>query len=124
MFNEHALVSVFYALLTTLSPNPLVRNTQIINTCIIFRQWHITSRTAFVLSLIVIAGLGVLFEYLRVAQRTFDARIALSLARHKSGRSRSPSPAIASGSEAEIAESERLLGTRRSPRRDGRGHAL
>jgi len=55
-------------------------NTQIVNTCIVFRSWHITSPVAFALSCAVIMGLGVLYEALRALQRNVDTRIARDLA--------------------------------------------
>ncbi|KAH7919287.1 Ctr copper transporter [Leucogyrophana mollusca] len=62
-------------------------NTQIIDTCIVFKQWHIHSNSAFVLSFFVIVGLGVLYEYLRAFRVAFDGRIAATL---NKGKSRSP----------------------------------
>jgi copper transporter 1 len=57
-------------------------NTNIVDTCIVFRQWHIGSTTALVFSCLAIAALCVLYEYLRACQRTVDARIAAALARN------------------------------------------
>ncbi|KAF5338486.1 hypothetical protein D9611_013308 [Ephemerocybe angulata] len=93
-------------------------NTQIENTCIVFRSWHISSRTTFLLSCLLIIALGVFHEWLRAAQKKLDYRIALSLASKpgggRSGR-RSPSPtgrvSPASGQRAE--ESGLLSGTPR-----------
>ncbi|KAJ7594548.1 Ctr copper transporter family-domain-containing protein [Mycena floridula] len=67
-------------------------NTQIENTCIVFESWHISSNTSFVISCLIIVGLGVLFEYLRAFQKALDYKIALSLGKGKrkvprSGRS-------------------------------------
>ncbi|KAH9948938.1 Ctr copper transporter [Amylocystis lapponica] len=62
-------------------------NTQIENTCIVFRSWHISSRTSFAFSLLAV--------WLRVASRSLDRRIAATLvaqgklasrSRHGSGR--------------------------------------
>ncbi|KAJ7635251.1 Ctr copper transporter [Roridomyces roridus] len=55
-------------------------NTQIIDTCVIFRSWHIRSRTAFLPFCATMMGLAVLYEVLRAFQKRFDARIALELA--------------------------------------------
>lgn len=41
-------------------------NYQIEHTCIVFREWHIYSKTAFIFSCIAVAALGVLYEWLRV----------------------------------------------------------
>ncbi|KAF8520359.1 copper transporter [Hysterangium stoloniferum] len=54
-------------------------NTQIADTCIVFRGWHITSNVSFFLSCLAIVGLGVAYEYLRVFQRRVDVKIARSL---------------------------------------------
>ncbi|TFK85538.1 Ctr copper transporter [Polyporus arcularius HHB13444] len=61
-------------------------NTQIEDTCIVFRSWHISSTTAFVFSCLVVVGLGVLYEYLRVAQREVDRRIAARLSAQGKGK--------------------------------------
>ncbi|KAI0929937.1 hypothetical protein AcV5_006774 [Taiwanofungus camphoratus] len=63
-------------------------NTQIENTCIVFRSWHISSNTHFVLSCIAIVALGVLYEWLRVAQRDVDLRIARRLIAEGKGKAR------------------------------------
>lgn len=69
----------------------LLRNTQIVDTCIVFRSWHISTNTAFLFSCLAIVALGVLYEYLRVFQKLIDTRIALSLVKDKRSRSRSSS---------------------------------
>ncbi|KAI0645810.1 Ctr copper transporter [Trametes meyenii] len=61
-------------------------NTQIEDTCIVFRSWHISSTTAFVFSCAVVVGLGVLYEWLRTAQRTLDRRIAATLSAQGKGK--------------------------------------
>jgi copper transporter 1 len=69
-------------------------NTQIINTCIIFPSWHISSTTSFVFSFIVIVLLGVLYEHLRCVQQRLDVYIArriLAKDRGKRASSRSRS---------------------------------
>jgi copper transporter 1 len=73
------------------------RNSDIIDTCVVFRWWHVRSYTTFVLTLLAIALLGVLYEYLRVFQRKLDFHIIQSLSAFKSkgasrGRDRSNSP--------------------------------
>lgn len=87
-------------------------NTDIINTCIVFRQWHIGSNAAFVWSFLAIVALGVFYEYLRGLQKAVDRRIATQLLGTKgkgrialsSGRS-TPEP----GSADEGGESARGL---------------
>ncbi|KAI0675408.1 Ctr copper transporter [Trametes maxima] len=61
-------------------------NTQIADTCIVFRSWHISSTAAFVFSCAVVVGLGVLYEWLRAAQRTLDRRIAATLSAQGKGK--------------------------------------
>jgi len=65
-------------------------NTQIVDTCIVFRSWHIGSNTAFVFSCLAIVGLGLFYEYLREFQRKVDVRIAQRLAAQGKGKYRSP----------------------------------
>ena len=65
-------------------------NTQIIDTCIVFPSWHISSHTQFVLSCIAVAALGVLYEYLRAVQTAVDVRVARALAGSK-GKTRARS---------------------------------
>jgi len=57
----------------------MIWNTDIIDTCIVFRWWHIRTHTDFILTLLAILSLGILFEYLRVFQRKLDFHIAQSL---------------------------------------------
>lgn len=51
-------------------------NTQIIDTCIVFPGWQITSNAVFVFSFFTIVALGVLYEWLRVVQKRLDVNIA------------------------------------------------
>ena len=90
------------------------RNTQIEDTCIVFRQWHISSRFVFALSFIAIIFISLGYEYLRAYQRSVDRRIALVLSRGKgrykgvvSGRS---SPEL---SGADIEDAGLLSGRRK-----------
>jgi len=98
-------------------------NTQIINTCIVFRKWHISTHTGFVLSFLVIVALGVLYEYLRAVQRGFDRRVALGL-RGKGKVAASgiaPGGRVDSGSEgsSELEDNAGLLSGRRALKRAG-----
>ncbi|KAJ7701242.1 copper transporter [Mycena rosella] len=54
-------------------------NTQIVNTCIVFRSWHVSSTTTFIASCAIIMALGIFYEALRAFQKKLDARIALEL---------------------------------------------
>ena len=78
------------------------RNTQIEDTCIVFRQWHISSHFIFVLSFIAIILISLGYEYLRAYQRSVDRRIAQALSRGK-GRDRS---AVSGRSSPELHSSD------------------
>lgn len=97
-----------------LSPTatPAYRNTQIIDTCIIFPSWHISSTTSFVLSFIVIVLLGILYEYLRLVQRSLDVYIARDISNGERGKGRARSP-LRSGSASPRGDEERELLTGR-----------
>jgi hypothetical protein len=82
MLNVHALVRSSYPSApsrTYASTFVLSRNTNIVDTCVVFRQWHISSTSSFIFSCLIIVALGVLYEYLRAFQKSFDRRIAASL---------------------------------------------
>ncbi|TBU33932.1 Ctr copper transporter [Dichomitus squalens] len=61
-------------------------NTQIEDTCVVFRSWHISTKAGFVFSCAAVVALGVLYEYLRVAQRGLDRRIAATLSAQGKGK--------------------------------------
>lgn len=52
-----------------------VRNTQIIDTCVVFKSWHIRSNADFVFSCVAIVLLGVFFEWLRSYAKRFDRKV-------------------------------------------------
>lgn len=97
-----------------LSPTatPACRNTQIIDTCIIFPSWHISSTTSFVLSFIVIVLLGILYEYLRLVQHRLDVYIAQDISNGVRGKGRARSP-LRSGSASPRGDEDRELLTGR-----------
>ncbi|KAL5528288.1 CTR2 [Sanghuangporus sanghuang] len=87
-------------------------NTQIIDTCIVFPQWHIRSHASFVLSFFAIVALGIFYEWLRFFARRVDRSVARSILTNSNGKNkgrpgvstsgalrRSPSPASASPDE-------------------------
>jgi len=87
-------------------------NTDIIDTCIIFRSWHVSSISFFIGSCISIVLLCILYEYLRVCQRKVDYHIALSL--KAKGKRR---PQVTSGRNSpEDSEDSALLTGRKSLR--------
>lgn len=49
------------------------------DTCIVFPQWHIGSNFAFIVSFLIIVGLGIVYEWLRNFQRRIDISITKSL---------------------------------------------
>ncbi|KAJ3489136.1 hypothetical protein NLI96_g2336 [Meripilus lineatus] len=61
-------------------------NTQIENTCIVFRSWHVANTTQFVFSCFAIVLLGVFYEWLRVAQKKLDVKIAATLSAQGKGK--------------------------------------
>lgn len=89
MLNEHAMVCILFPPYLCFPHNLIhisLRNTQIENTCIVFRSWHISSNTAFVFSCFAIVVLGVLYEWLRQAQGQFDVKIAATLSAQGKGK--------------------------------------
>jgi solute carrier family 31 (copper transporter), member 1 len=90
-------------------------NTQVIDTCIIFPQWHISSNASFVISFFIIVALGILYEYMRQIQKTLDRRIALSLENTRA-KAKSRSVGTSSGRSSpgeDMAEETGLLNGRR-----------
>ena len=84
-------------------------NTQIIDTCVVFPFWHIRSTGGFVLSFAAIVGLSALYEYLRLFQRTVDARIHEKVNKGK----RAASPLASGRSTPERGEDIGLLNGRK-----------
>ena len=91
---------------------PACRNTQIIDTCVIFPGWHIGSTTSFVLSFFAIVLLGILYEYLRLVQRRLDVYIAQDISNGARGKGRARSP-LRSGSASPSRDEDRELLTGR-----------
>ncbi len=83
MHHAHALVRSEASVLPIISIVSHHRNTQIEDTCIVFKQWHISSRFVFALSFLAIILISLAYEYLRAYKRTVDRRIALVLWRSK-----------------------------------------
>ncbi|GBE80595.1 Copper transport protein [Sparassis crispa] len=61
-------------------------NYQIVDTCVVFREWHVSSNTTFALSFLAVVALGALYEWLRSAQRALDCRIAAALVAQGKGK--------------------------------------
>ena len=65
--------------------NTPLRNTQIVDTCVVFKSWHIRSNAGFVFSCFAIVLLGIFFEWLRSYAKRVDRKI---LAKTSKGRVR------------------------------------
>jgi len=86
-------------------------NTDIIDTCIIFRSWHVSSISFFIGSCISIVLLGIFYEYLRVVQQKVDCHVALSLQAKQKGK-----PRASGRNSPEDSEDSGLLTGRKSLR--------
>ena len=87
------------------------RNTQIEDTCIVFKQWHISSRFFFALSFLAIILISLVYEYLREYQRTVDRRIALVLSRKARGKGSVSGRSTPEQSGPEVEEAGLLTGS-------------
>jgi len=87
-------------------------NTQIIDTCVVFRGWHIRSTSSFILSCLAIVALGIFYEYLRAFQKSLDQRIAMALVASGKGKARAASRGGSgrSSPETELEEAGLLTG--------------
>ena len=54
-------------------------NTQVADTCVVFRAWHVSGPATLALSCAAVVALGVLYEYLRGAGARLDRRVAATL---------------------------------------------
>ncbi|KIM26969.1 hypothetical protein M408DRAFT_330333 [Serendipita vermifera MAFF 305830] len=61
-------------------------NTNIIDTCVVFRQWHIHNNFQFILSFLAIVALGCSYEWLRDLQRRYDRKVAIELINSGKGK--------------------------------------
>ncbi|GJF00677.1 Ctr copper transporter [Phanerochaete sordida] len=94
-------------------------NTQIEDTCIVFRSWHISTTHAFIFSCLAIVALGVLYEWLREAQKISDARIAATLSAQNKGKARGGMVSGRSSPEIEGEEAGLLTGIRATKEHNG-----
>ena len=108
MFDEYAVVSPCLLFFPE-SYLRLQRNTQIIDTCIVFRSWHITSTTSFVFSFFAIVAIGIFYEWLRSYQKLVDKKI---LAADSKGKVRLS--VSRDGSRERIEEDGGFLGRRKT----------
>ncbi|KAG6845081.1 hypothetical protein H0H87_000985 [Tephrocybe sp. NHM501043] len=89
-------------------------NTQIIDTCIVFRSWHVRSTQGFIFSCLVIVALGIFYEYLRVFQKNYDLHLARRLSSEGKGKGRAtPGPSGRSSPEAGYEENGLLTGRKK-----------
>ncbi|KAH9935771.1 Ctr copper transporter [Fomitopsis serialis] len=94
----------------------MIWNTQIEDTCVVFKWWHVRSTAGFVASFFAIVALGVLYEWLRVAARDADRLIAKRLVAEGKGKARIRSGRATPESDSEAAG---LLGGERAARKVG-----
>lgn len=99
--------------------HPAPRNTQIENTCIVFRSWHISTTHAFVFSCLAIVALGVLYEWLREAQKIADTKIAATLSAQSKGKARGGTVSGRSSPEVDSEEAGLLTGMRATKGQQG-----
>jgi len=85
-------------------------NTQIVDTCIVFRSWHVTSTASLIGSCIAIMALGVLYEYLRAFSKSLDTRIALALV--ASGKGKRSASGVRSGRSSPEEDAGLMTGRR------------
>jgi len=85
-------------------------NTDIIDTCIVFRSWHVSSISFFIGSCISIVLLCIFYEYLRVLQQKVDYHFALSLRAKQKGKPRASGRSSPEDSEdADLLTGRKLL---------------
>jgi len=94
-------------------------NAQIVDTCVVFRGWHISSRTAMLVSCLAIIGLCIFHEWVRLYQKRVDHQIARRL------QAKAAPPALPtnrsdsdSGRGSHDVEEDGLLGPRPAPSRN------
>jgi solute carrier family 31 (copper transporter), member 1 len=51
---------------------------------IVFRSWHVSSNTTFVLSFFLIVLIGIFYEWLRKISAVYDIKVAVNLSKGKS----------------------------------------
>lgn len=89
------------------------RNTQIIDTCIVFSSWHIRSTQGFIFSCLLTVALGICYEWLRAFQKQYDVRLARLLVSEGKGKGRAtPGSSGRSSPECGSEESGLLNGKR------------
>jgi len=84
-------------------------NTQIVDTCIVFRSWHVSSTASLIGSCIAIMALGVFYEYLRAFSKSLDTRIALSLVASGKGKRTSSGRSSPSDEDAGLLTGRRMF---------------
>lgn len=119
MYHEYALVTTLTsfphthltyssAIVTLIEIYFERRNTQIEDTCVVFRGWHISSKFTFFLSFLAVIAISLAYEWLRAYSRAVDQRIALGLAKSSKGKDRTfssgrSSPEVLNAGEVEEA---------------------
>ncbi|KAG8956209.1 hypothetical protein FRC04_004285 [Tulasnella sp. 424] len=73
-------------------------NWETVDTCVVFRSWHVYNMTQFVITCLIIVLIGVSFEWLRKVQKGYDAKLSRGpVGGAGTKRSRSPPPASRAG---------------------------
>ncbi|KAG8950716.1 hypothetical protein FRC03_012752 [Tulasnella sp. 419] len=67
-------------------------NWETVDTCVVFRSWHVTSTTTFVLSFLAIASISIFFEWLKQVAIAYDKRLAATLTKGKTPLSGTETP--------------------------------
>ncbi|KAG9038675.1 hypothetical protein FRB95_000265 [Tulasnella sp. JGI-2019a] len=80
---DHTIHHDMAASAATMCKMHMLWNWETVDTCIVFRSWHVSSKSTFVVSFLIVALIGVMYEWLREVQRVYDTRIARSLAKGK-----------------------------------------
>lgn len=51
-------------------------NWETVDTCVVFRSWHVHNMAQFVITCLIIVLIGVSFEWLRKVQKGYDAKLS------------------------------------------------
>ncbi|KIO25310.1 hypothetical protein M407DRAFT_244107 [Tulasnella calospora MUT 4182] len=76
-------------------------NWETIDSCVVFRSWHVHNMFQFVITCLIIVLIGVAFEWLRKVQKRYDYTLSKGpVGAPGTKRSRSPPPASRAGAPA------------------------
>jgi len=83
---DHAHHDIASAATAPICKMHMLWNWETVDTCIVFRSWHVSSNATFVISFFIVALIGVSYEWLRQVQTSYELRVARSLAAAGQGR--------------------------------------